>query len=420
MQNAINKRHHKYQTQLIESLQILSRFLTRDFIRFCASLLLCLCLSGTQLLANEEEEEGLRKHISEDIINFSKNSDWEGVWGEISQCDPLISTNYYICAKQSDLSIYGCDTNKQTCQLSLSKSILRNFNAYEKDRILTCDFFDMPISKEMWLSALSIEILISDNTAKPSEKSIQGICAELKDDKEAQQCRKAFDFHLTKSDKGITFVSNQMLDSLTCKTSNDRKGTLSGFYPRLNASFNCQKEGLSKVEKGICNSFPTIKADLEMNTIYNFLIDFAWQEDEKNKLKVEQLQWLKELNLEANEKQNTANLAEYISFEMYRRTLHLKKMLNNAQPPFTRPPKRVHMRFVSQSGAVKIYDKPSLDSEVLHTAILNDKATINLLSKRTYNGFRKIVYLDFWKDGKSEKLVTGYVQSANLKWDSTD
>lgn len=148
--------------------------------------------------------------------------------------------------------------------------------------------------------------------------------------------------------------------------------------------------------------------------------------EEKNTLKSEQLQWLKELNKEANKSENAEILANYIFGKIYARVQYLRKMLDydertdTIQPPFTRPPKRVHMRFVSQSGAVKIYDKPSLDSEVLHTATLNDKALINLLSKRTYNGFKKISYLDLWQDGKSEKSITGYVQSANLKEDSTD
>lgn len=100
----------------LQNLQILSRFLTRDFIRFCASLLLFLCLSGTQLLASEEEE-GPRGYISEDVINFSKNSDWEGVWGEISQCNPL-STESSICDRQGSLGIYDCNMQKMTCKLS--------------------------------------------------------------------------------------------------------------------------------------------------------------------------------------------------------------------------------------------------------------------------------------------------------------
>ena len=36
-------------------------------------------------------------------------------------------------------------------------------------------------------------------------------------------------------------------------------GTLSGIYPRFRGSFDCEKQGLSKVEKDICNGFYTLR-----------------------------------------------------------------------------------------------------------------------------------------------------------------
>lgn len=379
--------------------------------------LLLLCLCGVPLLATEdagEEIEENRDYISKDIINFSKNSDWEGVWGDISQCNPL-STEYYICAKKNNLSIYDCDMQNMTCKLSFVKFGLKNFNAYEKYRIITCDQYDRD-----GVYIPDIDIKITGNSAKVSEKFLQKIC--VADDKsQKEMCRENFNFSLTKSEKGITFHSSKNTDSVFCESD---KITLNGTYPRLNASFDCQKAGLNKVEKGICNSFTAIKVDLEMNTIYNFLMDFARTDEEKNKLKSEQLQWLAELNKGAKDIKDAEILTGYIFDKFYARVQHLRKMLDfdertdTIQPPFTLPPKRVHMNLTKES--VKIYDKPSLDSQILHTATLKDKANINLLSKRTYNGFRKIHYLEFWRDGKSEQEVAGYVKSEDIKYDSVD
>lgn len=47
-----------------------------------------------------------RNFISRDADSFSKRSEWEGVWGEMSLCDPLNKIGW--CYKQSALQIYDC------------------------------------------------------------------------------------------------------------------------------------------------------------------------------------------------------------------------------------------------------------------------------------------------------------------------
>lgn len=47
-----------------------------------------------------------RNFISRDTDSFSKRSEWEGVWGEVSLCDPLNKIGW--CYKQSALQIYDC------------------------------------------------------------------------------------------------------------------------------------------------------------------------------------------------------------------------------------------------------------------------------------------------------------------------
>lgn len=69
---------------------------------------------------------------------------------------------------------------------------------------------------------------------------------------------------LSKDSKQIYFRSSKRLDSSTCETPRDKSkvGTLSGIYPRFKKKgwgFDCEKQGLSKVEKGICNGFYTLR-----------------------------------------------------------------------------------------------------------------------------------------------------------------
>ncbi|RDU52624.1 hypothetical protein CQA49_07965 [Helicobacter sp. MIT 00-7814] len=111
-------------------------------------------------------------------------------------------------------------------------------------------------------SPSEVEILISGNTAKPTERYFDNKCKYLKG-KKKEECYNT-EFTLIKAtDKGINFSSSKLLDSLSCSEENGKSNaiSLSGFYPNIKASFNCQAQGLSRVEKGICNSAEAVGED---------------------------------------------------------------------------------------------------------------------------------------------------------------
>lgn len=209
--------------------------------------------------------------------------------------------------------------------------------------------------------------------------------------------------------KALLLLISTLLDSKVCYLKNKNQytpqealsqigdmpqGTLSGFYPPLNASFNCAKSGLSKTEKGICNSFVTIRGDYILNQMYNYIYDFAWSKSDKQKLKKEQLEWIKERNLVCNQQEKPDSLTYCLFIRNNEQIRNLQAIIDDEDDSTIKTPQRVHMEFVSSTGAVKIYEKPSLNSNVLHTAILNDKATIVLMAKNSHYGFTKIW---FWK-----------------------
>lgn len=381
-----------------------------------------LCV-GVKLYATHNEccevddEPELREYISKDMINFSKKSEWEGVWGELNQCNPLRG----VCYAENALSIYDCDSSQGTCILNHITTKKTN-PAYAKSESINCE----EVSFE------GIEILVSAHQAKPNESYFERMCAEFQG-KDKESCRQKADFSLIKNEKGITFTSSALLDSKVCylKSQNQYipqealsqigymlQGTLSGFYPPLNASFNCAKSGLSKIEKGICNSFATIKSDYILNQMYNYIYDFAWSESDKQKLKKEQLEWIKERNLTCNQREEPNLLAYCLLIRNNERIRNLEAIIKDEDDSIIiKTPQRVHMEFVSSAGAVKIYEKPSLNSNVLHTAILNDKATIVLMAKNSRNGFTKIWFLEHYKEDGSMRRFVGYVQNANIKRD---
>lgn len=392
------------------------KFISR-FVLLLAFVLLCV---GAKLYATHNESDEVadepesHEYISKDTINFSKKSAWEGVWGELNQCDPLEAK----CYAENTLSIYDCDSSQGTCILNYITTTKTN-PAYAKRESINCN--------EATLEG--IEILVSAHQAKPSEAYFERMCSGLQG-KNKETCRQKADFSLTKNEKGITFSSSALLDSKVCyfisknqytpqealnQMRDMPRGTLSGFYPPLNASFNCAKSGLSKTEKGICNSFLTIKSDYILNQIYNYIYDFVWSESDKQKLKKEQLEWIKERNLKCNQEVEPNSLTYCLDLQNYHRIKELKNIINDNDDIDIRTPQRVHMEFVSSVGAVKIYEKPSLNSNVLHTAILNDKATIVLMAKNPHHGFTKISFLEYYKEDGSMRRFVGYVQNANIK-----
>ncbi len=380
-----------------------------------------LCV-GAKLYATHNEcceiadEPELREYISKDTINFNKRSEWEGVWGELNQCDPLEG----VCYAENALSIYDCDSSKGTCILNHITTKKTN-PAYTKRESINCN----EVTFE------GIEILVSAHQAKPNESYFERMCSEFQG-KDKESCRQKADFSLIKNEKGITFTSSTLLDSKVCYLKNKNQytpqealsqigdipqGTLSGYYPPLNASFNCAKSGLSKTEKGICNSFVTIRGDYILNQMYNYIYDFAWSKSDKQKLKKEQLEWIKERNLVCNQQEKPDSLTYCLFIRNNEQIRNLQAIIDDEDDSTIKTPQRVHMEFVSSTGAVKIYEKPSLNSNVLHTVILNDKATIVLMAKNSHYGFTKIWFLENYKEDGSMRRFVGYVQNANIKRD---
>lgn len=300
-----------------------------------------------------------RHFISRNTDSFSKGSEWEGVWGEMSLCDPLNKIGW--CYKQSALQIYDCyqineynyEDKSAICTLGLAmRQILDPAKPTEH---LICDSGAFPGE---------VEILINGNKAEPKREYFDLVCGHT-EGAERSKCEKNMSFTLSKDSKGIYFHSSKGLDSSTCETPNDETGTLSGIYPRFRGSFDCEKQGLSKIEKGICNSFYTLRDDVSLNAMFEYAMDFAWSNEQKSRLKKEQLQWLKERNMKCVKAKDGEELLTCLYQAINHRIKELHETIDKSQ--------QVTLELVSQIGAVKIYENPSLKSPVLYTKILNSE-----------------------------------------------
>lgn len=354
-----------------------------------------------------------RNFISRDADSFSKRSEWEGVWGEMSLCDPLNKIGW--CYKQSALQIYDCyqineynyEDKSAICTLGLAmRQIL---NPAKPTEHLICDSGAFPGE---------VEILINGNKAEPKREYFDLVCGHT-EGAERSKCEKNMSFTLSKDSKGIYFHSSKGLDSSTCETPSDesRAGTLSGIYPRFRGSFDCEKQGLSKIEKGICNSFYTLRDDVSLNAMFEYALAFAWSNEQKSRLKKEQLQWLKERNMKCVKAKDGGELLTCLYQAINHRIKELHETIDKSQ--------QVTLELVSQIGAVKIYENPSLKSPVLYTKILNsegENATRDygaiLLAPKSLNGFTKIMLMEFSQDtNPNGNAIVGYVQNANVKRD---
>ena len=355
-----------------------------------------------------------RHFISRDTDSFSKRSEWEGVWGEMSLCDPLNKIGW--CYKQSALQIYDCyqineynyEDKSAVCTLGLAmRQILDPAKPTEH---LICDSGAFPGE---------VEIFINGNKAEPKREYFDLVCGHT-EGAERSKCEKNMRFTLSKDSKGIYFHSSKGLDSSTCETPSDesRAGTLSGIYPRFRGSFDCEKQGLSKIEKGICNSFYTLRDDVSLNAMFEYAMDFAWSNEQKSRLKKEQLQWLKERNMKCVKAKDGDELLTCLYQAINHRIKELHETIDKSQ--------RVALELVSQIGAVKIYENPSLKSPVLYTKILNSEGEnahtrdygAILLAPKSINGFTKIMLMEFSKDtNPNGNAIVGYVQNANVKRD---
>ncbi|WP_199770222.1 hypothetical protein [Helicobacter bilis] len=125
-----------------------------------------------------------RNFISRDADSFSKRSEWEGVWGEMSLCDPLNKIGW--CYKQSALQIYDCyqineynyEDKSAICTLGLAmRQILDPAKPTEH---LICDSGAFPGE---------VEIFISGNKAEPKREYFDLVCGHT-EGAERSKCEK--------------------------------------------------------------------------------------------------------------------------------------------------------------------------------------------------------------------------------------
>ena len=318
----------------------------------------------------------LRTTISQDIISFSANSNWEGVYGTFDLCDPSSAVPGW-CYKQTGLSIYDCtqtnlyryEDSKFVCKLG---AVIRQIPDKANPNIhMICDTIPFPGE---------VEIMVDGISAHPTEK--------------------------------ISFLSSKGLDSMTCETPLDERyvGTLKAHYPRIKASFDCAKEGLSKAEKGICNSFYTAREDYMLNVAYNFIMDFADEATAKT-IKKEQMQWLKQRNLQCNNTTSANELDSCLLKAYSKRADELKTIIQNIPKSFV----TLH----SQTGQIPIFEAPSKKSAILYTAVENDKYTLFLADKKSYKDFVKVIFTNLNEKTNPNKgsNIVGYILSKNIRQD---
>lgn len=345
----------------------------------------------------EEEDFYPRIYASKDSKNFTYNHEWEGVYGDFELCNAL--DPYGECDKQKSLSIYDCeslDAQNTLCTLGIvSKQAYSPLEPLK--RKLHCE------------TSNEVEILINGNTAKPTKRYFENKCKHLSG-KENEECLKA-EFALIKvSDKGINFSSSKTLDLLSCSQEKSKGNALglSGFYPNVKASFNCQAQGLSRVEKGICNSAQLAKADKSMNTLYNFAMSFAFEQNGlKENIKQSQLKWLKSRNLECNAKDDIRDFTECILDATTKRTIELKDIIK--EHTYT-----LSVVFKNPTGEVKIYEEPSIRSSVITTFLFASLEIYGafLAEEKSHNGFKKIILLDLEENATG--AIVGFVRELDI------
>ena len=74
--------------------------------------------------------------------------------------------------------------------------------------------------------------------------------------------------------------------------------------------FDCEKQGLSKIEKGICNGFYTLRG-VRLNVMFEYVMNFVWSNEQNLCLK-KQLQWLKNRNIKCNNAETSKDLLDYL------------------------------------------------------------------------------------------------------------
>ncbi len=348
--------------------------------------------------------------ISGNVIGYGARSEWEGVWGQVSQCDALDKIGW--CYKQSALQIYDCyqmqkyryEDERAECKLGLVMTQIPDPANPTEDQICDSSFFPGEVG-----------IIINGNQAKPNKKYFDIVCGHTSGI-ERNKCEKNMQFSLSKDTRGISFHSSKGLDSATCETPSDERkaGSLSAIYPRFKGSFDCDKDGLSKVEIGICNSFYTLRDDYSLNIMFEYAMNFAWNNEQKATLKTQQLEWLKQRNTQCNKAEKGEELFKCLSRETDNRIKELSNVIELSQ--------KLTLELVSPVNAVKIYENPSLRSRVLYTKILDNSDKINaqkdynamLLEQKSHNGFTKIMLMEF-SNNPNENAIIGYVQDANVK-----
>lgn len=362
------------------------------------ALLLC---AFTITQAFDEIQEP-RTTISQDVKNFATLSDWEGIYGAFSLCSPTSVVPGW-CYKQMGLSIYDCmRTNEYHYEDSayickLGAVIQQIPNKSNPNEHMICDSTSFPGE---------IEILINGAEAHPRQEYYQMLCDDAKD---KAQCEKNVRFSLKKDTKGISFISSKGLDSMTCETPLDERsaGTLKAHYPNLKASFDCAKQGLSRVEKGICNSFYTAREDYMLNVAYNFIMDFADEQVAKT-TKKDQMQWLKTRNLQCNEAQSASALESCLLTAYSHRAKELKTIIEGIS--------KSSIQLHSQTGQILIFESPSQKSPTIYTAMENEAYEAYLADKQPRKDFVKIIFRSLsHKTNPNNNEIIGYIRTQNMK-----
>ncbi|RDU59290.1 hypothetical protein [Helicobacter sp. MIT 14-3879] len=348
--------------------------------------------------------QGVRAQISS-TLSFAAQSEWEGVYATFRQCDP--ESGY--CYMQRALSIYDCILMNQyryedphfICKLGNVESV--NPSRTNANEHTNCETGTYPSE---------IEIEIRGNVAFPTSSYYDFMCQKASN---VSGCEKNIGFSLTRKEgEGIVFSSSKALDSITCETPNDERfaGTLSSFYPIVNGkqgngAFDCTKEGLSIVERGICNNFYLLREDYSLNVVYDFIMDFA-NENLKQQIKSKQLAYLKTRNFLCIKEEELEGLEKCLFDSILKQQKVLKEAIKEIEVD--------SVRLESPSGEIRIYDMPNIEANVLYTAFENDTYRAYLAMKGQTSGFVKIAFkLIDSKRNPNNNTIVGYVRVQDMR-----
>lgn len=145
-----------------------------------------------------------------------------------------------------------------------------------------------------------------------------------------------------------------------------------------------------------------------MNTLYIFAMSFAFEKKGlKEGIKQSQFEWLKSRNIKCSEKDDVEDFTHCILAATVGRTIELGQIIKENTYS-------LNVVFKNPTGEVKIYEEPSVKSDVIMTFLFANLKFYGafLAERKSHNGFKKIILLNL--EGDARGAIVGFVREVDI------